>query len=158
MKKFLAIVLCLTLVLTCFTALLGCAEVKTGQLEEGKIYSLQEAYEINAISYNDLLSIACHSGNRENNQIDKNFKPTEINELNEDISLKIKECLAKNETGKNVDDYQILHYYGCYNGAHSFDYIDTTCFEPTVEIPFTETVGGINFHYVSSYRIIMCRV
>ena len=35
MKKFLALVLCLTLVLTCFTALFGCSESESGDTQGG---------------------------------------------------------------------------------------------------------------------------
>ena len=131
MKKFVALVLCLTLVLTCFTALLGCAEVKTGQLEEGKIYSLQEAYEINAISYNDLLSIACHSGNRSNNSIDENFSPKKIVAIDDAVSSNIKEAVAEEYRTRQyysvpdakADDV-VLEYYGMYNAVYVFRHND----------------------------------
>ena len=150
----------ISLVLLCFISIsaFSCVDDKTEELESGKIYTLQEVCDAKAISYDDLLSIACHSGNREINQIDKNFKPTEINELSSNISLKIRECLVKNEAGKSVDDYQIIHYYGCYNGVHSFVYRNILYSEPTVEVPFTEIINGISFYYVSSYRITMCKI
>ena len=88
MKKFLALVLCLTLVLTCFTALLGCGGNESGDTQSGNsvsdntdsgsgeepgeqeeavfeygvIYTLQQVYEAGVLSREDLLEIAYHNG------------------------------------------------------------------------------------------------
>jgi len=130
MKKFIKIItLTLTAILLfCSTAFfVGCDKEKIVEIEGGPIYSLRQVYEAKAISYNDLLSIACHSGNRNINNISESFVPKEIGELNEEISLKIRECIAENYRTRefySVPDAKaedvILYYYGYYKGYYAF--------------------------------------
>ena len=63
MKKFLALVLCLTLVLTCFTALVGCSESESGDTQGGN--SASTSGNINTSEgdkeYEMLTSNECHT-------------------------------------------------------------------------------------------------
>lgn len=129
MKKIISILIAVLMLIASVICFSGCGKENIVEIEGGPIYSLREVYEAKAISYNDLLSIACHSGNRNINNISESFVPQEIGELNEEISLKIRECIAENYRTRehySVPDAKaedvILYYYGYYKGYYAYSH------------------------------------
>jgi len=131
-------------------------------LEANKVYSLLEVYNVNEISYEDLLNIAYYSGNEcYNTEFFQNFKPKEKVPLDAEIELEIKTKLAENYNAKvtkeidkvKVEDYVITFYFGCYNGYYAFFY-DNIMFEDVTEvIEEWETIADVKFRYSSKQRI-----
>ncbi|MBQ9714491.1 MAG: hypothetical protein IJV83_04130 [Clostridia bacterium] len=129
--------------------------------ELGTFYTLQEAYEIGDITFEDLLNIAYYSGNEVyNTDTFKDFEPKKKQELNEEVALVLKFALAE-EHNKNVKDEEkkinvdgfIISYYGCYNELHAFEDSHMDILESEVITEEWETIDGICFKYTSSSRI-----
>ena len=166
MKKLLAMLLA-TMLLGA-GALCGCKtvtewEVNTAEIEGGPLYTLQEIYEARAIRYRDFLNIAYYNGDRERNKrVLRNFEPEPIGELSEEISLKIRESLAKHfrdierAPEATANDFTIVIYLGCYNGYYAFRYSDAfTGYPENIGGHYSQEVGEIlyTYSYSSSIRL-----
>lgn len=117
----------------------------------GEVYTLQEAYEKELLTYDDLLNIAYlnNGGNYYNEDLYPNdFEPILIDNLSENQIHKIKSTMSK--TNEEYNSYSIKAYYGTYNGAIVFKISSFLYNIPTVETK--ENVGGLNFIY-PSYNI-----
>lgn len=153
MKRALIAVLAgvmLVVTLGCFA---GC-DASTGTL-----YSLEEVYEAQEIGKDDLLNIAYHNGNQaENESLMQGFTPEPIGELSEEISLKIRQCVAERYrsdgmTEVTAEDITIRKYLGCYNGYYMVRYSDALGDYPEAVYPdevggrYTQTVDDVIYKY-----------
>lgn len=155
MKKFklfisiLLVTMCLQCV--CF-AFSGCDPTL-----KGTIYSLEEVYAAQEIDRDNLLNIAYHNGDQERNKTEmENFDPVSIGELSEDISLKIRECVAESyrndgtEPETTAENIFIEKYLGCYNGYYAVRFTNNLSIRPTVITDpedYIQEVDGVEFCY-----------
>ena len=145
--SILLVAMCLPCV--CF-AFSGCAS-------NGTIYSLEEVSAAHEIDRDDLLNIAYHNGDQERNKTEmENFEPDPIGELSEDISLKIRECVAERyrnngtEPTATAENIFIIKYLGCYNGYYAFRFSDNLFYTPDVVTDpedYIQEVDGVEFCY-----------
>ena len=158
MKKLLAMLLAALLLGVGALGIAGC-----GPKTYGTFYTLQEAYDNGYLTREDLLNIAYHNGDRERNESAlQNFEPTPIGELSEEISLKIRESLAKHfrdierAPEATANDFTIVIYLGCYNGYYAFRYSDAfTGYPENIGGHYSQEVGEIlyTYSYSSSIRL-----
>ena len=105
-------------------AMSGCTQ------DYGVLYPLQDVYDAQGIDRDDLLNIAYHNGDIENNQEAlQGFTPKPIGELDERTAQKIRECLARiiredYEINATEDGFKIVKYLGCYNEYFAFRFTD----------------------------------
>ena len=163
MKK-LSMLLCgMTLLfVAAFSCFSGC---DSDSVPSGTLYSLEEVYAAQGIDRDDLLNIAYHNGDQERNQTEmQNFEPTPIGELSEEISMGIRESVAKDyrDDGSAPDatseDIFIKKYLGCYNGYYAFRFSDNLFDSPDVITDpedYIQEVDGIEFSYWGSSLIFL---
>ena len=122
----------------------------------GTLYSLEEVYAAQETEKADLLNIAYHNGDAERNKDAlEGFEPKPIGGLSEEISLKIRECVAEDyrKDGKSeitAENIIIKNYLGCYNGYYAIRFTNNLVFYPEwVEDPesYIQEVGGIEFSH-----------
>ena len=146
-------------------AMSGCAQ------DYGVLYHLQDVYDAQGIDRDDLLNIAYHNGDIENNQEAlEGFTPEPIGELSENTAQKIRECVAQSyrndgantgyadELNTTAEDIRIVKYLGCYNGYYAVRYRNTRYIDTTEEKDpddYVQEVGGIEFVYVETSRIYL---
>lgn len=144
----------------CIGMLSGCNkewEVYTGEVEGGPLYTLEEIYEARAIRRRDFLNIAYYNGDAERNKRElRNFEPEPFGELSEEISRKIRECIAeryrKNGTAPEAtaENFFIKKYLGYYNSYYAVRFTNSLFDSPEWETDpedYIEEVGGIKFCY-----------
>ena len=146
-------------------AMSGCTQ------DYGVLYPLQDVYDAQGIDRDDLLNIAYHNGDIENNQEAlEGFTPEPIGELSENTAQKIRECVAQSyrndgantgyadELNTTAEDIRIVKYLGCYNGYYAIRYLNNN-FDFTGEEKdpddYVQEVGGIEFVYVETSRIYL---
>ena len=155
--KSLAIVLSLVVVVGAAVCA-GCAPGRQEAGSEGSFYSLEEAYEGELLTQDDLRNTAYwyHTRYGETEHVDASFEPSPKTPetLSEDTQDKLKRTyldeVIKMPDG-SPDEVVIRGYFGTYNGCvvvdisdnyHQYDYV----FEPEHEI------GGVTFYdYVSAF-------
>ena len=152
MKKLSMLLFGMTLLfVAAFSCFSGC---DSDSVPSGTLCSLEEVYAAQGIDRDDLLNIAYHNGDQERNQTEmQNFEPTPIGELSEEISVKIRECVTKNDHNDGIlettaENILIENYLGCYNGYYAFRFSNSLYDYPEwVEDPedYTQEVGGIKF-------------
>ena len=146
-------------------AMSGCTQ------DYGVLYPLQDVYDAQGIDRDDLLNIAYHNGDIENNQEAlQGFTPEPIGELSENTAQKIRECVAQSyrndgantgyadELNTTAEDIRIVKYLGCYNGYYAVRYRNTRYIDTTEEKDpddYVQEVGGIEFVYVETSRIYL---
>ena len=146
-------------------AMSGCTQ------DYGVLYPLQDVYDAQGIDRDDLLNIAYHNGDIENNQEAlEGFTPEPIGELSENTAQKIRECVAQSyrndgantgyadELNTTAEDIRIVKYLGCYNGYYAVRYRNTRYIDTTEEKDpddYVQEVGGIEFVYVETSRIYL---
>ena len=146
-------------------AMSGCTQ------DYGVLYPLQDVYDAQGIDRDDLLNIAYHNGDIENNQEAlEGFTPEPIGELSENTAQKIRECIAQSyrndgantgyadELNTTAEDIRIVKYLGCYNGYYAVRYRNTRYIDTTEEKDpddYVQEVGGIEFVYVETSRIYL---
>lgn len=151
--KRVKIILAAAFVLSIYGAVLcGCDSAPNGTL-----YSLEEVYAAQGIDRDDLLNIAYHNGDQERNKTEmQNFEPSPIGELSEEISLGIRESVAKDYRddgtlpGMTAENIFIKKYLGCYNGYYAFRFSDNLFDSPewvTDPEDYIQEVDGIEFSY-----------
>lgn len=156
-KLFISILLgALCLPCVCF-AFSGC-----GSASSGTLYSLEEVYAAQGIDRDDLLNIAYHNGDQERNQTEmQNFDPTPIGELSEEISLKIRESVAKDYRDNGTypeataENIFIVKYLGCYNGYYTFRFSTSLYGYPEWVEDHIQEVDGIEFSYYQTSLIFL---
>ena len=140
----------LSIVLLCAGVLCGCNQ------NVGTLYSLEEVYAAKEIGKDDLLNIAYHNGDAERNKTAlEGFEPIPIGELSDEISLKIRECVAEDyrKDGKSeiaAENIIIKNYLGCYNGYYAIRFTDNLFDYPAWEEnpeSYIQEVGGIEFSH-----------
>ena len=149
----------LSIVLLCAGVLCGCNQ------NVGTLYSLEEVYAAQEIGKDDLLNIAYHNGDAERNKDAlEGFEPKPIGELSEEISLKIRECVAKDYRNDGTfleataENIIIKNYLGCYNGYYAIRFTNNLVFYPEwVEDSesYIQEVGGIKFCYIYTSLIFL---
>lgn len=86
-------------------------------MEGGPLYRLEEIYDARAIQRRDFLNIAYYNGDKERNKRAlRNFEPEPFEELSEEISLKIRECVAerfRKDSGTTAENILIKKYLEC---------------------------------------------
>ena len=162
LKLLISILLGATCLLGVCTAFSGC---DSDSVPTGTLYSLEEVYAAQEIDRDDLLNIAYHNGDQERNQTEmQNFEPTPIGELSEEISMGIRESVAKDyrDDGSAPDatseDIFIKKYLGCYNGYYAFRFSDNLFDSPDVITDpedYIQEVDGIEFSYWGSSLIFL---
>ena len=146
-------------ILLCVGIFCGCNK------DVGTLYSLEEVYAAQEIEKDDLLNIAYHNGDAERNKTAmEGFEPKPIGELSEEISLKIRECVAEDYRNDGTfpeataENIIITDFLGCYNGYYAIRFSDNLSFLPAEVIdPETriQKVGGIKFCYIYTSFIFM---
>ncbi len=137
-------------------AMSGCAQ------DYGVLYSLQDVYDAQGIDRDDLLNIAYHNGDIENNQEAlQGFTPKPIGELDERTAQKIRECLARifredYEINAMEDGFKIVKYLGCYNEYFAFRFTDSYFDYPAVDDePQIQVIDEIQFLYWHTSQICL---
>ena len=131
----------------------------------GTLYSLEEVYEAQEIGKDDLLNIAYHNGNQaENESLMQGFTPEPIGELSEEISLKIRQCVAERRdhsdgmTEVTAQNITIRRYLGCYNGYYAFRFTDNLSasldWEKNPE-DYIQEVDGVKLSYWQTSMIFL---
>ena len=129
---------------------------------EGTLYRLEEVYAAHGIDREDLLNIAYHNGDQERNKTEmQNFEPVPIGELSEEISLKIRESVAKDYRDNGTypeataENIFIVKYLGCYDGYYTFRFSTSLYGYPEWVEDHIQEVDGIEFsyYYTSSIRL-----
>ena len=133
------------LVLFILLLLTGCSISMTK--DYGKFYKLEDAYNEGIITRDDLLTLAYinNNGNEYNeNNINDDFNPKEINEndLTSGILHKIKSTAS--ESKEEYDSYNVT-FYGKYNGAYAIKLNSTLFNIPAVETSYY--IDGIYFSF-----------
>ena len=155
MKKLSMLLFGMTLLfVAAFSCFSGC---DSDSVPSGTLYSLEEVYAAQGIDRDDLLNIAYHNGDQERNKTEmQNFEPTPIGELSEEISMGIRESVAKNyrddETLPEMTAENIIieEYLGCYNGYYAVRFSDNLFDYPDVDLgpdAYVYEVGGIKYSY-----------
>ena len=149
----------IVVMLLCAGVLCGCNQ------NVGTLYSLEEVYAAKEIGKDDLLNIAYHNGDAERNKDAlEGFEPKPIGELSEEISLKIRECVAEDYRNDGTfpeataENIIITDYLGCYNGYYAIRFTNNLSHRPGVDIdPETciQEVGGIKFCYIYTSLIFL---
>ena len=142
-KKGLISVLCLMLVvLTCAFSLAGCGN--------GKFWTLQEAYDKELLTVEDLESIAGYLNTQ------TNCEPP----LRVEQTLKIKEDYAEmrrnliGSKSKMTSEDSIIHaYFGTYGDCIALFIDSTDDIYFAVDVDEWVKIGGVDFHYVIYYEI-----
>ena len=155
MKRTNLLVVVLVLAALCIGMLSGCDKewkVYTGEVEGGSLYSLEEIYEARAIRRRDFLNIAYYNGDTERNEEAlRNFEPEPFEELSEEISLKMRECMTEeyrnNGTAPEatVENIFVKKYLGYYNGYYAVRFSDNLFDYPDVDLgpdAYVYEVGG----------------
>ena len=155
-KMILAAVLALGICIAFF----GCDSASTGTL-----YRLEEVYAAHGIDREDLLNIAYHNGDQERNKTEmQNFEPVPVGELSEEISLKIRESVAKDyrddrtHPEATAENIFIVKYLGCYNGYYAFRFSDNLSASlewVTDPEDYIQEVDGIEFCFWGSSLIFL---
>ena len=137
-------------------AMSGCAQ------DYGVLYHLQDVYDAQGIDRDDLLNIAYHNGDIENNQEAlQGFTPEPIGELSENTAQKIRECLARifredYEINATEDGFKIVKYLGCYNEYFAFRFTDSYFDYPAVDDePQIQVIDEIQFLYWHTSQICL---
>lgn len=158
-KKVAILAIVLSLVAAAVAAVCaGCAPERQKTSSDGSFYSLEEAYEDELLTQDDLRNIAYYYHTRygETEHVGASFEPSPKTPetLSEDTQNKLRRTYL-NEVIKmpdgSPDEVVIRGYFGTYNGCvvvdisdnyHQYDYV----FEPEHEI------GGVTFYdYVSAF-------
>ena len=169
MKKFLALVLCLTLVLTCFAALLGCDGNESGDTQSGisvpgGLYEIDEAYELGLLTADDIQHINYYMRGYglDANGKEIDFAPTkEYIELTTHIRTKINDAiidkyeedyLAALKHGEHIEDL-IMDYFGFYGGCFV-----VKCYPLWMEGTYNPLVvyGDVGWHRTSYVQAFVC--
>ena len=155
-KMILAAILALGICIAFF----GCDSALAGTL-----YRLEEVYAAHGIDREDLLNIAYHNGDQERNQTEmQNFEPVPIGELSEEISLKIRESIAKDYRDNGTisettaENIIIVKYLGCYNGYYAIRFENNLTISPewvTDPEDYIQEVDGIKFCFWGSSLIFL---
>ena len=159
MKRVKLLARILSIILLCAGVLCGCEK------DMGTLYTLEEVYAVQEIGKDDLLNIAYHNGDAERNKTAlEGFEPKPIGELSEEISLKIRECVAEDYRNDGTfpeataENITIEKYLGCYNRYYAIRFTNSLSNWPGVDIdPETriQEVGGIKFCYIYTSFIFL---
>lgn len=163
MKKLSMLLFGMTLLfVAAFSCFSGC---DSDSVPSGTLYSLEEVYAAQGIDRDDLLNIAYHNGDQERNKTEmQNFEPTPIGELSEEISMGIRESVAKDyrddETLPEMTAENIIieEYLGCYNGYYAVRFTNNLSDRPDIETDpedYIQEVDGIEFSYFQTSLIFL---
>lgn len=160
MKKLSMLLFGMTLLfVAAFSCFSGC---DSDSVPSGTLYSLEEVCAAQGIDRDDLLNIAYHNGDQERNKTEmQNFEPTPIGELSEEISLKIRESVAKDYRDNGTyseataENIFIVKYLGCYNGYYTFRFSTSLYGYPEWVEDHIQEVDGIEFSYWGSSLIFL---
>ena len=126
-----------------FSLFCGCSES-----ENGEVIGLQEAYEKEYLTQEDLLSIAYYYQGTKNNEelMGEDYVPKnkELETLNEKTADKIIEVLKK----KTDQDYiKIIGYLGTYNNCVIVNYMDGQQYIAVEPMRYLVKIGGVTFSF-----------
>lgn len=112
---------------------------------EGEFYTLKEAYEAGLLTREDLQTIALYYNGGED-------VPDPIDAR---VAASIRESAAQRERLVNhtleakARDYEILKFYGEYNGCYAVKFNFPYGQFPAVDVDEWEEIGGIRFHHTT---------
>ena len=146
MRKLLAFLLVAVLIFATAVAFVGCDGCS--ESENGEVIGLQEAYEKEYLTQEDLLSIAYYYQGTKNNEelMGEDYVPKhkEPETLNEKIAEKIIEVLKK----KTEQDYiEIASYLGTYNNCVIVKYMDGQQYVTVEPMRHLVKIGGVTFSF-----------
>ena len=158
MKKLFSALLAGALLLATGLSLAACSL-------RGTFCSLEEAYEAELLTQEELLSIAYYqNGGREKNEalMPEGYAPQERQELPEETDRAIRKTAAREwqkKLGKRVtaDDMRIVKYYGAYHGCHAVMLNEPFVEFPAVDLENWVSVGGVQICYASPLEIVIWR-
>lgn len=147
------------IIVMCIGIFAGC-----GPKKRGEFISLQEAYEQELLTIDDLKSIAYYQNNGSD---DDNFVPVpkKPEKLSSTIESLIKETKAfdlRNESGLNQESSQkeataeqvsIRKYLGTYGGYVAVMIDDA--YTSNLDWIWEQSIGGVNFRYMDSNTIVL---
>ena len=118
---------------------------------QGEFYSLQEAYDNGYLTKEDLENIAYYNNNK---------LLTYPETIDETVAALIKEDAANIRRNQDklpildakAEDFEILKYYGTYNGCYVVLLNEPYDKFFTVIIDEWVTIGGVEFHYIGHLR------
>lgn len=165
MKKVLK-VLCTVIA----TVLLCCGIAGCTQQEFGTFYTLEEAYEAEFLTRDDLMSIAYyHNGGREYNEtvMNEEYTPIEkspeildakiLNEIKETAARELRSQEHSSSIEVTAEDFELLGYYGKYKDCLAI-MIRNIHEETTAEIVnYVTEIDGVKIHYTGHYTIVIYR-
>ena len=141
----------------------GVITEKNSEIGDGPLYTLEEIYEAQVIQRRDFLNIAYYNGDIERNKKEmKNFEPEPFEDLSEEISLKIRECVAEGYRNDGTapeatsENIFIKKYLGYYNGYYAVCYLNNLSIRPDVITDpedYIEKIDGIKFCYWQTSKI-----
>ena len=124
------------------------------------ILSLQEAFDLGVLTHEDLLNVAYHSGNVENNEeINGDFEPSAKPEMTEDVILDITNSLLyvfnyldliSDET--TADDFSVIDCFAFTNGYYVLDY--SYSLVSTIEEEQIEIVDGVKIESTYPIKVV----
>ncbi len=126
-----------------FSLFCGCSES-----ENGEVIGLQEAYEKEYLTQENLLSIAYYYQGTKNNEelMGQNYVPKykDPETLNEKIEEKIIRVLKKKT---EQDHIKILDYLGTYKDCIVIKYTDAQQYTAVESVKYLVEIGGVTFSF-----------
>ena len=126
-------------------SLVACKDKENELVGDGAFYSLQEAYDNEFLTKQDLQSIAYY-----HNDASIPVYPTS---LKANIADKIKQNFASHVNCQDTEHNIQIKYYGTYNGS-VVAMIDG-CGLGYADMPSSENIYGMIFYYANSQRIMV---
>ena len=121
----------------------------------GKLYTLEEAYDLNLITKDDLKSIAYYFNKLESSDfVPKSKDPQSISNKNERLSKKTYLRDKLKEPRLSIKKVHIYEYYGTYNGCIALRITDSyNCYDYHIYEEYV--IGGVSFYnfHVAEIRI-----
>ena len=121
----------------------------------GKLYTLEEAYDLNLITKDDLKSIAYYFNKVESSDfVPKPKNPESISKRNERLIKKTYLRDVLKEPRLSIKKVHIYEYYGTYNGCIALGITDSyNCYDYHIYEEYV--IGGVSFYnfHVAEIRI-----